>query len=70
MVRDPRAYLWDVQQAAEAIRQFTQGLDQAGYTNLRSDRCSLHVMAGLVPAINAFDLIHYSRRGCPRQARA
>src|SRR5438270_11598425 len=31
MVRDPRAYLWDVQQAAEAIRPFTQGLDQAGY---------------------------------------
>jgi len=31
MVRDARAYLWDVQQAAEAIRQFTQGLDAAGY---------------------------------------
>jgi uncharacterized protein with HEPN domain len=31
MVRDPRAYLWDVQEAAEAIREFTQGLDAAGY---------------------------------------
>jgi uncharacterized protein with HEPN domain len=31
MVRDPRVYLWDVQQAAEAIRQFTNGLDAAGY---------------------------------------
>jgi uncharacterized protein with HEPN domain len=31
MVRDPRAYLWDVQEAAEAIRQFTHGLDAAGY---------------------------------------
>ena len=31
MVRDARAYLWDVQAAAEAIRQFTQGLDAAGY---------------------------------------
>jgi uncharacterized protein with HEPN domain len=31
MVRDPRAYLWDVQQAAEAINEFIQGLDVAGY---------------------------------------
>lgn len=31
MVRDPRAYLWDAQQAAEAIRQFTQGLDAVSY---------------------------------------
>jgi len=31
MVRDPRAYLWDVQDAAEAIRQFTQGLGAARY---------------------------------------
>jgi uncharacterized protein with HEPN domain len=32
MDRDPRAYLWDVQQAAEAITKFTEGLDAAGYT--------------------------------------
>jgi len=31
MQRDPRAFLWDVQQAAEAITQFTAGLDVAGY---------------------------------------
>jgi uncharacterized protein with HEPN domain len=31
MDHDPRAYLWDVQDAAEAIRQFTQGLDAANY---------------------------------------
>ena len=31
MDRDPRAYLWDVQQAANAIEQFTAGLDAAGY---------------------------------------
>jgi uncharacterized protein with HEPN domain len=31
MERDPRAYLWDVQQAAEAIGQFVAGLDAAGY---------------------------------------
>jgi uncharacterized protein with HEPN domain len=31
MQRDPRAFLWDVQQAAEAITQFTAGLDAAGY---------------------------------------
>jgi uncharacterized protein with HEPN domain len=31
MERDPRAYLWDVQQAAEAIGQFVGGLDAAGY---------------------------------------
>jgi uncharacterized protein with HEPN domain len=31
MERDPRAYLWDVQQAADAIEQFVAGLDAAGY---------------------------------------
>ncbi len=31
MLRDPRAYLWDVKQAAEAIQQFTTGLDTKGY---------------------------------------
>jgi uncharacterized protein with HEPN domain len=31
MVRDPRAYLWDVQQSAEAIRQFTQDLNATSY---------------------------------------
>ena len=31
MVRDPRVYLWDVQQATEAIRQFMHGLDMAAY---------------------------------------
>jgi uncharacterized protein with HEPN domain len=31
MERDPRAYLWDVQQAANAISEFVAGLDAAGY---------------------------------------
>jgi uncharacterized protein with HEPN domain len=31
MHRDPRVLLWDVQEAAEAIGQFTRGLDAAGY---------------------------------------
>jgi uncharacterized protein with HEPN domain len=31
MQHDPRAFLWDAQQAAEAIIQFTAGLDAAGY---------------------------------------
>jgi uncharacterized protein with HEPN domain len=31
MERDARAYLWDVQQAAEAIGQFSAGLDVDGY---------------------------------------
>ncbi len=31
MRRDPRAFLWDAQQAAEAIAQFTAGLDASGY---------------------------------------
>ena len=31
MQRDPRAFLWDVQQAAGAITEFTAGLDAAGY---------------------------------------
>lgn len=31
MERDPRAYLWDVKQAAKAIDEFVAGLDAAGY---------------------------------------
>ena len=31
MERDPRAYLWEVQQAADAILKFTSGLDFAAY---------------------------------------
>jgi uncharacterized protein with HEPN domain len=31
MDRDPRAYLWDVQQAANAIDQFVADLDAASY---------------------------------------
>ena len=31
MRHDPRAYLWDAQQAAEAINRFIAGLDAAGY---------------------------------------
>ena len=31
MQRDPRAFLWDVQQAAGAITRFTAGLDAASY---------------------------------------
>jgi uncharacterized protein with HEPN domain len=32
MDRDARAYLWDVQQAAAAIRAFTAGLDAATFS--------------------------------------
>ena len=31
MDHDPRAFLWDVEQAANAIVAFTAGLDEAGY---------------------------------------
>lgn len=31
MVRDPRAYLWDVREAALAIQAFTAGMDAAAY---------------------------------------
>lgn len=31
MQRDPRAFLWDVQQAAEAITEFTADLDVSDY---------------------------------------
>jgi uncharacterized protein with HEPN domain len=33
MQRDPRAWLWDVREAALAIRTFVSGLDQFGYAN-------------------------------------
>ena len=29
--RDPRAFLWDVREAARAIQSFTAGLDAHGY---------------------------------------
>ena len=32
MRRDARAYLWDIQQAADAILRFLQGLDAATFT--------------------------------------
>lgn len=31
MQRDPRAWLWDVREAASTIEQFTAGLDAASY---------------------------------------
>jgi uncharacterized protein with HEPN domain len=33
MERDPRAYLWDVKQAANAIVRFSAGLDAASYAD-------------------------------------
>ena len=33
MQRDPRAFLWDVREAAMAIGSFTKGLDAAAYGN-------------------------------------
>jgi uncharacterized protein with HEPN domain len=33
MQRDPRAFLWDVREAALAIQTFTTGLDAAAYEN-------------------------------------
>ena len=33
MERDPRAFLWDVQQAVIAIQQFIQGMDATSYAD-------------------------------------
>ena len=33
MQRDPRAFLWEVREAAMAIGSFTKGLDAAAYGN-------------------------------------
>jgi uncharacterized protein with HEPN domain len=33
MQRDPRAFLWDVREAATAIQSFTKGLDVAAFEN-------------------------------------
>ena len=33
MQRDPRAFLWDVREAALAIQTFTSGLDVIAYEN-------------------------------------
>ena len=32
MQRDPRAFLWDVRAAAQAIQAFTHGMDASAYT--------------------------------------
>src|SRR5262249_18330759 len=39
------------------------------YTDLHWNRRTLHVMAGLVPAIHVFGLAPLLRRGCPRHKR-
>lgn len=31
MRRDPKAYLWDVQEAADAIATFVKGIDESDY---------------------------------------
>jgi len=31
--RDPRAFLWDVRESAQAIQSFTAGMDAAAYAN-------------------------------------
>ena len=33
MQRDPRAFLWDVREAARAIQSFTVGMDATAYVN-------------------------------------
>jgi uncharacterized protein with HEPN domain len=33
MERDPRAFLWDVQQAVVAIQEFTHGMDSTSYAD-------------------------------------
>lgn len=33
MERDPRAFLWDVQQAVHAIQQFINGMDATSYAD-------------------------------------
>ena len=33
MERDPRAFLWDVQQAVIAIQEFTQGMNSTSYAD-------------------------------------
>ena len=33
MQRDPRAFLWDVREAALAIQSFTQGMDAMAFEN-------------------------------------
>jgi uncharacterized protein with HEPN domain len=32
MRRDPRAFLWDIEQAADAISRFVQGMDSKAYS--------------------------------------
>jgi uncharacterized protein with HEPN domain len=32
MRRDPRAFLWDIKQAADAISRFVEGMDSKAYS--------------------------------------
>ena len=41
MEHDPRAYLWDVQQAASAIKEFIAGLDGEGYARNKLVRAAV-----------------------------
>ena len=48
MLHDPRAYVWDVQQAAEAISKFTAGLDAASYTGDDLVRSAVERQFGII----------------------
>ncbi|TVR99815.1 MAG: DUF86 domain-containing protein [Rhodospirillales bacterium] len=41
MPHDPRAWLWDVQEAANAIAEFTAGMDAAAYAENRLVRAAV-----------------------------
>lgn len=48
MERDPRAYLWDVQQAAEAIGEFIVGQDAASYPRNKLVRAAVERQFGII----------------------
>jgi uncharacterized protein with HEPN domain len=58
MERDPRAYLWDVQQAANAIDEFVAGLDAAGYAQNALVRAAVERQFEIIgEALNQFSKI-------------
>jgi uncharacterized protein with HEPN domain len=44
MPHDPRAWLWDVQEAADAIAEFTAGMDAEAYAKSRLVRATVAAM--------------------------
>jgi len=54
MQRDPRAWLWHVQQAANSIAEFTNGMDERQYLSNRLVRAAVERQFEIIGARGQF----------------